>query len=216
MHVHFYGGLGNGFIEGERYRVTRDDATVQQTMAAHLYSGVTTVLDVGNEYDYIVETRNRANRGEFISPRVFTTGAPWSQSPGGWDDGAVLISSVDDIPVLLDKYERDGIEIIKLYTGISHYAAFVLIKQAHERGMKAIADFWALNQNRGVMERTGLDGWAHGGGFMTLPDADHEWTAQNDRFVIATMNVGQKLSGARVAEEGGTRQMLTNPLIVDI
>jgi imidazolonepropionase-like amidohydrolase len=216
MHVHLYGGWGNGFIVGKRYEQTFDDKSIQQTLSAHLYSGVTTLLDVGNKHDYIVKTRDRINGGELMGPRVFTVGSPFSQSPGGWDDGSYLVTSLDEIPAKLDSYKKDGIEIIKLYTGISHYTAYVLIREAHKRGMKAIADFWALNMNRGVMERTGLDGWAHAGGFSLLPMADHEWTAKNDRFLIATANVGQKLSGARVAEEGGKQLMLKEPLIVNI
>jgi imidazolonepropionase-like amidohydrolase len=216
MHVHLYGGWGNGFIEGKRYEQTYDDKSIQQTLSAYLYSGVTTIFDVANKHDYIVKTRNRINNGELMGPRVFTVGAPFSQTPGGWDDGSFLVTSLDEIPAILDSYKKDGIEIIKLYTGISHYAAYVLIREAHKRDMKAIADFWALNMNRGVMDRTGLDGWAHAGGFSVVPMADHKWTAKNDRFLIATANVGQKLSGARVAEEGGKQLMLKEPLIVNV
>ena len=40
--------------------------------------------------------------------------------------------------------------------------------------------------------------------------------ADNDRFVISTMNVGEKLAGMRVIDEGGQKLMLNEPLIVDI
>ena len=50
------------------------------------------------------------------------------------------------------------------------------------------------------MQMTGLDGWAHATPF-DAGDGDLEWMAKNDRFVIATANVGEKLSGARVKED---------------
>ena len=66
------------------------------------------------------------------------------------------------------------------------------------------------------MENTGLDGWAHSGAFVKVHDDDHKWMADNNRLVIATANVGEKLAGARVKDEKGKRSMLKEPLIVDI
>ena len=40
--------------------------------------------------------------------------------------------------------------------------------------------------------------------------------ADNDRFVISTANVGEKLAGARVKDENGAQLMKNEPLIVDI
>ena len=40
--------------------------------------------------------------------------------------------------------------------------------------------------------------------------------ADNDRFVISTMTVSEKLAGMRVIDENGQKLMLREPLIVDI
>ena len=116
----------------------------------------------------------------------------------------------------LDRYKADGIEIIKLYTGISHHAARVLIKEAHARGIRTVADLWDLNLDRTFMMATGLDGWAHSAGFEIVSAEEHKWMAENDRFVVVTLNVGEKLSGLRVADEKGQRLQLKESLIVDI
>jgi len=121
-----------------------------------------------------------------------------------------------DFPEQMDRYEKDGIEIIKLYSGISPLAAQEVIKEAHKRDIRVVADFWGLNLNRMIMQNTGLDGWAHSGAFVKVPADDHKWMADNDRFVIATANVGEKLAGARVKDEKGAKSMLKEPLIVDI
>ena len=81
--------------------------------------------------------------------------------------------------------------------------------------MLVIADFWQLNMDKIIMQATGLDGYAH-----SSPDAvsadNNRWLKENDRFVIVTANVGEMLSGLRVAEENGERSMLNESLIVDI
>ena len=116
----------------------------------------------------------------------------------------------------MDRYQKDEIEIIKLYSGISPLASQAVIKESHARGMRVVADFWGLNMDRMIMQRTGLDGWAHTGAFEEVRVEDHEWMAANDRFVISTANVGEKLAGMRVKDEGGQRLMMNEPLIVDI
>ncbi len=225
MHIHIQGGWANGLIPGEQYAPTFDDETVQQRLSGYLYGGVTTVLDVGNDHDWVLEMRERINGGELFGPRFFTTGTAWSQAPSGWEAGntgestfglSTKVTSLDEIPAQMDRYVDDGIEIIKLYTGISPYAARAVIEAAHERDILVIADFWSLNMNRGIMDSIGLDGWAHSAAFDLVPAEDQTWMAANDRFVIGTANVGEKLSGLRVADEDGQRLMAKEPLIVDI
>ena len=82
--------------------------------------------------------------------------------------------------------------------------------------MQTIADLWMLNLNRQISQTTGLTGWAHTGGFNVAPMEDHEWMAENNRFVISTIILGEFLSGNRVSEENGSKAMLKDPLIVDI
>jgi imidazolonepropionase-like amidohydrolase len=223
-HVHIQGGWANGLIRGERYAVSYEDDKVQQRLSGYLYAGVTTVLDVGNDHDWVVKTRDKINSGKLFGPRAFVCGAAWSQAPSGWDSGgtsgdfglSIKVTSIGQIPKQMDRYVKDGIEIIKLYSGISPLAAQEVVKEAHKRKIRVVADFWGLNLNRGIMQNTGLDGWAHSGAFVNVHADDHKWMADNNRFVIATANVGEKLAGARVKDEKGARLMAKEPLILDI
>lgn len=225
MHIHIQGGWANGLIPGERYAVRYDDASVQQRLSGYLYAGVTTALDVGNDHEFVVQKRDQINGGELIGPRVFVAGAAWSQAPSGWDSGntgasgfgqSTKVTDLAKLPKQMDRYQKDEIEIIKLYSGISPLASQAVITEAHARGMRVVADFWGLNMDRMIMQRTGLDGWAHTGAFEEVRVEDHEWMAANDRFVISTATVGEKLAGVRVKDEGGQRLMMNEPLIVDI
>ena len=51
LHVHL-----DGVVFGDGEYKSRERADVQKTLNAHLYSGVTSVLDLGNEHDFIVKS----------------------------------------------------------------------------------------------------------------------------------------------------------------
>ena len=228
LHIHTQGGWGNGLIPGKRYELTRDDKSVQQRLSGYVYAGVTTVLDVGTDYDWVLNKREEINSGKLFGPRFFTTGVAWSQTPSGWDSGgteaggssefniSTKVHDLADLPKQVARYKNDGIEIIKLYAGIGTVAMQALIAEADKQGIQSIADLWMLNLNRQISQTTGLTGWAHTGGFNVAPMEDHEWMAKNDRFVISTILVGEFLSGNRVGDENGSKAMLNEPLIVDI
>lgn len=226
MHIHLQGGWAHGNVEGKKYAVRYDDDAIQQRLNGYMYAGVTTLFEMGNDYQFALKNRERINSGKMMGPRFITAAQPWSQAPTGWETldtggGASfnISNKVDDFETIgprLDRYKADGIDLIKLYTGISHHAARVLIKEAHARGIRTVADLWDLNLDRTFMMATGLDGWAHSAGFEVVTASEHEWMAENDRFVVVTVNVGEKLSGLRVADEKGQRLQLKEPLIVDI
>lgn len=225
LHIHTQGGWGNGLIPGEAYAVTYDDESVQQRQSGYLYAGVTTVLDLGTDHEYVLAKREQINSGELMGPRFLTTGVPWSQSPSGWDSGntgghtfglSTKVADFADLPAQMQKYADKDIEIIKLYSGISAMAMQEVIKEAHKRDILTVADLWGLNMNRMIMQVTGLDGWAHTGAFADVSEEDMQWMADNDRFMISTINVGEKMAGDRVKDEDGQKLMLDEPLIVDI
>jgi imidazolonepropionase-like amidohydrolase len=227
MHIHTQGGWGNGLIAGERYATTYDDVAVQQRQNAYLYAGVTTTLDLGVDHKWIVAKQDEINSGKVTGPRSFIVGAPWSQAPSGWDSGntseggeafgeSTKVADFAEIPAQMQRYTDDGIEIIKLYSGISAMAMQEVINEANKRDILTVADFWGMNMNRMLMQLTGLHGWGHTGSFGEVSVEDIQWMADNDKFVISTMTVSEKLAGMRVIDENGQKLMLSEPLIVDI
>ena len=115
----------------DKYPQDRSRKNLQKTLAAFLYSGVTTAFSVGDPTDFAVEVREQLKNGYDIGPRLHTTGMPFSQHPSGWD-GAVRAETVgdphpselsvkidsDDPEVLskkLDEYVEKDIKIIKIY-----------------------------------------------------------------------------------------------------
>ena len=225
LHIHTQGGWANGVIPGERYAPSYDDDDVQQRLNGYVYAGVTTVLDVGADHEWVVKTRDRINNGELFGPRHFTTGVAWSSAPSGWDAGntsggdwaaSTIVADLADLPDQVARYKKDGIEILKAYAGIGTVGLQALVSEAEKQGLRVIGDLWMLNFNKQIAQTTGLHGWAHTGGFQVAPKEDHEWMAKNERFVIPTVVLGELLAAGRLADEDGSRAMLEEPLIIDI
>ena len=122
------------------------------------------------------------------------------------------MTAIAAIPEQMDKYKKDEIEIIKLYSGLSPHAAGFVVKEAHKRDILVIADFWRMNMDRIIMEATGLDGWAHCSP-SEIPFSSNKWMAENNRFCIVTATLGEAMSGLRVKDEDGKKLMLKEPLI---
>ena len=233
LHYHLKGGWSGGNAMQEKYPPAEllEDSAVQQSLAALLYAGVTAALDMGSTYSWIVEQRDRINRGELIGPRYYIVGVPFSMDPSGWD-GAVRGETVGEPPAdglstkvdtedplalgeKLNQYAEDGITTIKLYSGMSALGASFLLKEARKRDIVAVADLWQINFSADWMRMTGLDGWAHASPYKAS-DEGLRWMAENDRFVVPTITVGEKMSGLRVADDGDNQSFFEEPLIMDI
>ena len=85
MHIHLQGGWAHGNVEGEKYAIRYDDEAIQQRLNGYMYAGVTTLFEMGNDYDFALKNLDRINSGEMMGPRFFTAALPWSQAPSGWD-----------------------------------------------------------------------------------------------------------------------------------
>jgi imidazolonepropionase-like amidohydrolase len=73
VHVHLSGGTSvseEGLLE-----MAADYDMGAAALHSFLYSGVTTILDVGNNPDFIYELRDRERAGKLVSPRIFAAGA---------------------------------------------------------------------------------------------------------------------------------------------
>ena len=95
MHVHLQGGWANASVPGDKYAIKWDDESVQQRLSGYLYAGVTTMQDVGADHEWIVRMRERVNGGELLGPRLFVSGAVWSQAPSGSDAAAAFGADTD-------------------------------------------------------------------------------------------------------------------------
>lgn len=95
VHIHLRGGMGK----------TPDERTGIRALQSYLYCGVTTVLDVGNNPDFIFSLRDKERSGAIVSTRLLAVGGivTYPGSHGGKVGGpATLVDSWPQATPALD------------------------------------------------------------------------------------------------------------------
>ena len=187
---------------------------VQRTLNAHLFAGVTTVLDLGNDNPEIFALRDQLDRGERLGPTVIPVGASIDRITSIDDVFALTSPSAkSEIERLLDERQDRGLELVKIYAGMSNWSARHFSDAAHDRGMRVIADFWCANLHRTTFEITQVDAFVHGA-CRKLTQDEIEYIVENDKFVTMTLTIFDLMGGYRVAEDLETKGFAENPMIV--
>ncbi len=103
VHVHLNGGTSVS-KDGLRAMAT-DFKAGEAALHSFLYSGVTTICDVGNNPEFIYKLRDRERAGEITSPRIFATGSivTYPGSHGGSFGDSLVDRWPEAIPTL-DKH----------------------------------------------------------------------------------------------------------------
>ncbi len=103
VHVHLNGGTS---VSKDGLRgMAADYKAGEAALHSFLYSGVTTIYDVGNNPDFIYKMRDRERAGKISSPRIFATGSivTYPGSHGGLLGNSLVDRWPEAIPTL-DKH----------------------------------------------------------------------------------------------------------------
>jgi amidohydrolase family protein len=98
-------------------------------------AGVTTVRDMANDIDFLMEEKKRFNDGTEIGPRIIAAG--FMDGPGPYAGPTkVLVNSEDEIRAAIDRYKRLGYEQIKIYSSIRPELVPFITRYAHQNGLR--------------------------------------------------------------------------------
>ncbi len=101
----------------------------------HIAAGVTTVRDLANDTDELLETKGRFDEGSLVGPRVILGG--FMDGPGPYAGPTkVLVDTEEEIRDAIDNYARLGYEQIKVYSSIDRDLVPAIIERAHHHGMR--------------------------------------------------------------------------------
>ena len=197
----------------------RDDLDAMQTyLDATIYAGVTTILELGGNMTTSIQLRDEINAGARQGPTVYTVGETIESlktTQSGVND-LTSREAVAEIDEILGAREAAGVDIIKLYTGITPWEARHIVNEANKRDIRAIADFWCSNLSIRLFMVTGLDAYAHGSCFEPLSEEDAAWMAANDKFAMITFTAFDTMGGHRPYADFPEKGFLKNPLVVDV
>ncbi len=99
----------------------------------YLAAGVTTVRDVGNEYDFITQVRDAVNSGKALGPHMLLAGIVDGDSP--YAIGVTRVNNADDAQKWVTKYHDANFQQIKIYSSVKSDNVKAICADAHKFGM---------------------------------------------------------------------------------
>lgn len=101
----------------------------------HLAAGVTTVRDLANDTDKLLELKRQWDAGETLGPRVLMAG--FMDGPGPYAGPTkVLVDTEEKALAAVDNYAKLGYVQIKLYSSLDPKLVPAIVKRAHEHGLR--------------------------------------------------------------------------------
>jgi imidazolonepropionase-like amidohydrolase len=99
----------------------------------YLAAGVTTVRDVGNEYDFITQVRDAVNSGKALGPHMLLAGIVDGDGP--YAIGINRVNNAEDAQKWVMKYHEANFQQIKIYSSMKPDNVKAICADAHKVGM---------------------------------------------------------------------------------
>ncbi len=108
-------------------------ATQIEWAPVYLAAGVTTVRDMGNEFEFITALRDAIASGRAVGPRVLAAGLVDGGGPNAF--GVVYAATPEDAKQVVARYHDAGFQQIKIYSVVTPPIVEALCAEAHRLGM---------------------------------------------------------------------------------
>ena len=99
----------------------------------YLAAGVTTVRDVGNEFEFISSVRDAVKAGRGLGPRMLLAGIVDGDSPSAL--GVIRANTPEQAKAVVNRYHDAGFQQIKIYSSIKPDILQAICAEAHRLGM---------------------------------------------------------------------------------
>lgn len=99
----------------------------------YLAAGVTTVRDVGNEFEFITATRDAIKEGRGIGPRILLAGLV--DGDGDATFGVIRANTPEEARKVVNRYKSAGFEQIKIYSSMKPEVVAAITAEAHRLGL---------------------------------------------------------------------------------
>ena len=99
----------------------------------YLAAGITTVRDVGNEFEFIKAVRDAIKEGRGLGPRLLLAGIIDGESSTSW--GLIRASSPAEAQAVVNRYHAAGFQQIKIYSSVKPDVVKAICDEAHKLGM---------------------------------------------------------------------------------
>jgi cytosine/adenosine deaminase-related metal-dependent hydrolase len=101
----------------------------------NIANGITSVRDLANDTDFLLDLRKKIDRGAAIGPRIVMAGI--IDGPGKFAGPTkVLVDTEEQAREAIDNYAKLGYEQIKIYSSVRPALVPFMTRLAHERGLR--------------------------------------------------------------------------------
>ncbi|HXH37606.1 MAG TPA: amidohydrolase family protein, partial [Thermoanaerobaculia bacterium] len=98
-------------------------------------NGITSVRDLANDTDFLLNLRKKYERGDAIGPRIVMAGI--IDGPGPYAGPTkVLVDNEEQALAAVDNYAKLGYEQIKIYSSVKPELVPPIVRRAHEHGLR--------------------------------------------------------------------------------
>ena len=125
----------------------------------HMACGVTSVRDLANDTDFLMQTRSRFDAGTEIGPRVVMAGFIDGRGPYQGPT-KVFADSEEEARAAIDNYARLGYIQIKVYSSLKPELLPKIVEMAHAHGMR-VSGHVPSGMNAEQFVRDGVDEIQH-------------------------------------------------------
>jgi len=101
----------------------------------HLAAGITTIRDMGNNNDTLLQVMAQERAGELLAPRIVAAGFIEGASPNA-SQGGFVIKDLEGAKKAVDWYHEHGYPQIKIYNSFPRDIVPAITEYAHARGMR--------------------------------------------------------------------------------
>lgn len=99
----------------------------------YLAAGVTTVRDVGNEFEFMTSVRDAIKEGRGLGPRILLAGIIDGDSPMAL--GVIRANTPEEARAVVNRYYNAGFNQIKIYSSMKPEILKVICDESHKLGL---------------------------------------------------------------------------------
>ena len=177
----------------------------------YLAAGVTTVRDVGNEYDFITQVRDAVNSGKALGPHMLLAGIVDGDGP--YAVGITRVNSPADAQMWVTRYHDSGFQQIKIYSSVKPDNVKAICADAHKVGMTVTGHIPnGMNAYEGVDDGMDMINHIHYIMDLLLPK-DFDWRKADwpERFkVMSSLDVNGE-AGRKAVKFFAEHQTVIDP-----
>jgi len=128
-----------------------------------LLSGVTTIRDMGNEFDLLLQLKDMADQSAIPTPNLYAAGLLDGRSPATL--GTMLATNPKEIKANVKRYHEAGFTQIKVYSSVSKKNFDLIVAEAKRYQMQVVGHL-PTGYTLGYFINNGLNSLSHVHSFM--------------------------------------------------